>query len=449
MKVFNIRGIITFIIILIAIQLIGGLVLSPMLGPVIETAINKTSDAKIAIGKIHVWPITFSCSLKDLKVYDPDNEKEIMAVVEKASIRISFIAILSRRIVISDLKVSGAEVDVRSEPDGSFNVQKLAPKGEEEAKPQVSIWDRLKGKEDWFGRVYNMIKNRASKEPKEKREEEEKERKVVKKKVEQLPKGRRVRFTSLSDEYVFQIRNFVVKNSKLKLYPDKGGELTVQDATVVIKNLGVDPLKGARFDRLNIGGKLEKEGNPAGSFELLYNQAYKWGQDRMDCKVSAKNVDLAAVRFVYENSLPVVFNKGEISINSSTTFIGENIDSSNSLVLKGQEVAPSNKSVMVGVVPLPMICEALNQVDPAKFKFTITGTVDNPQFGGFQEALLELVKPYLTNITESLKEKAVDKLTGLLQKETGDTSGSAQSSDAEDLGAKAADALKGLFNKDK
>lgn len=448
MKVFNIRGIITFIIILLAVQLVGGLVLSPMLGPVIEGAINKTSDAKISIGKIHVWPITFSCSLKDLKVYDPDNEKEIMALIEKASIRISFIALLSKRIVIADLKVSGAEIDVRTEPDGSFNVQKLAPKGEEEAKPQVSVWDRLKGKEDWFGRVYRMIKNRASKKP-EDRKEEEKERKVIKKKVEELPRGRRVRFTSLSDEYIFQIRNFVITNSKLKLYPAKEAELTVADATVVMKNLGVDPLMGARFDKLNISGKLQKEGAPAGSFEFLYNQAYKWGQQRMDCRVSAKNIDLAAVRFVYEDSLPVVFNKGQISLNSSTTFTGENIDSSNSIVLKDQDVAPTSKSVLVGVVPLPMICQALNQVNPAKFKFTITGTVDNPQFGGFQEALMELVKPYLTNITESLKEKAVDKLTGLLKKETGDTSTGAPASDAEDLGAKAADALKSLFNKDK
>ena len=109
-----------------------------------------------------------------------------------------------------------------------------------------------------------------------------------------------------------------------------------------------------------------------------------------------------------------------VSISSKTNILNGDLDSNNSIVLKDHEAVAEKGSTVMGIVPLPTLCEALNQVDPAKFKFVITGTVDNPKISGFDEALMELVKPYLNNLaekaTEDLAQKGADYLKSLLEK---------------------------------
>lgn len=448
MKALNIKGIIILVSVLLAVQLIVGLVLSPMVSPLVVKVINDNSNAKISVGGVHIWPLTLSCSLNDLKVFDPDNEKERIASIKKAGARISFLALLSKRIVISSITISGAEIDVRGEPDGSFNIQKLAPEDKAAAgEAKTGIFDKFKGKKDWFTRVFDMVKKNASKESVEKKQTEKKDKGEIKTDVVQLPKGRRVIFSTLSDPYIFQIRNLAVKNSSLKLYPaDTGAALTVGKANIAIKNLGMDPLKGARFDKLSISGKLDKAGSPAGSFDLDYDQTFKGGEQRARCTLSAKNIDLAAIQFIYEDSLPISFSKGILDIRSDTGLVNENIDSKNNITLKDQE-ASAKGGGMVGMIPMPALCDALNQVNPASFSFTITGTVNSPKFGGLEDALMKLLKPYLENlVTKNLKEKAEGVLGSFLKKETGGAEGGQAGGDA---ASDALKSIKGIFGEKK
>ncbi|MCK5450555.1 MAG: hypothetical protein KAI70_02170 [Candidatus Omnitrophica bacterium] len=440
MKMINTKGILVLIAILIVIQFGFGLILSPILGKVVVEAINENSAAKINIRKVNIWPLTLSCSLTGLKVFDPDNEKESIAFIKKASVKISSLKLLSKQLVVSKISISGAEIDVKTEPDGSFNVRKLIqPKEQKEVMSEGGVFDKLKGKKDWFGKIFEMIKSRSSTETVEKKKVERFRAKRVKKEVEKLSKGRRVMFKTLSDDYAFQIRSFIVKNSRIMLSPVTGDGISVEKAFVVISNLGVDPKKGVRFDRFRVKGSLEKENAPAGKFEINYAQAFKKGKQFTNCIVKARNVDLAMTSFIYEDSLPVSFDKGTITIDSKTTMINEELNSENLITLRDQTVVPGKGKVMVGIIPIQAICEALDQVNPASFKFRITGTLSNPKFEGFQEALMELIKPYLANITERVKEQGVKAIESLLKKETGESSGE------EGVAGEAVDVVKSLF----
>jgi len=448
MKVFNAKGIIILAVILLVIQLGVGLVISPILGSVVINSLNKASGTKITVGKVSVWPLTLSCSFKDLKVFDPDNENQRMAWIKKASMRVSPLRLLSKQFVLSHVIVSGAEIDLKGEADGSFNIQKLARGGEAGKGPvkKTGLFKKAGSKQDWFSRVYGMMKDSSSKDAVEKKAAEQKERKKIEREIQELPKGRRVFFKTLSDEYVFQIRNFTIKNSRLNIETTDKENISVDKASIIIRNLGIDPAKGARFDILSVRGNINKEDIPAGSFDLEYAQSFKRNEQRTAVDLSAKNIDLAAVSFIYKDSLPVDFTKGIIDIRSDTKIINDALDSNNSIVLKGHNVIPKRgQQGMVGMFPLGAVCDAMNKVDPLGMKFKITGTLKNPEFKGFQDILMNLLKPYLTGmVTGVLEGKSEAALGGLLG---GGGAKAADASSEEDSASKAVDSIKSLFKK--
>ena len=71
---------------------------------------------------------------------------------------------------------------------------------------------------------------------------------------------------------------------------------------------------------------------------------------------------------------------------------------------------------MVGFIPVSSIVDALNGIDPVHLRFDIKGTVDKPELGGFMESLMDLVKPYIANIQNQLKEEGVKALGSFLEK---------------------------------
>ncbi|MFH1878632.1 MAG: hypothetical protein ABH883_07500 [Candidatus Omnitrophota bacterium] len=415
----NVKGIVIIAAALIILQLALGALISPFLGPVITENLNKYAGTKVSIGKINVWPLTLSCSLKDLKVFDPDNEARRIAFIPRASMRVSFLGLLSKRLVVSSFKITGAEINLKGEPDGSFNIQKLAGgvEGTPRAPSKTGFFDRFKGKQDWFSRIFGMIKKRSSKEALEKKEEERRDAKKIQKEVLPLPRGRRVLFKSLSDGYLFQIRDFAVSGSRLNIETGDGGTAGIGGASIVIKRLGIDPVRGVRFDKMDIRGLVEKAGSPAGSFNFFYEEKYEKGMQKTVCALKAEDVDLTAVSFIYDSSLPVDFKKGIITISSDTVFLNENMDSKNYISLKDQEVIPrKGANLTLGVVPLPVVCDALNKINPASLRFDITGTIEKPVFTGFQESLMALVKPYIAGAAEDLKQQGLKALTGFFNK---------------------------------
>lgn len=434
MKFFNIKGIIILIVILFAAQIVSGLVISPIASQIVIDQINKHTEAKISAGRVSVWPLTLSASLSDLKIFDPDDPSKKMIGIKKASIRLSLIGLLSKRLVVSSINVSDADINLKGEPDGGFNIQKIAG-GTEEDRAGSSIFDRFRGKQDWFGRVFDMVKRRSSKEAADKKAQKEKGAKKIVKDVQELPRGRRVKFTPVRGGYLLEIGFLKVRNANIHVEADRGRTVDVKRSSVLMRGVGVDPKKGARFDRLILAGRLEKEGKAAGDFSITYTQK---GNTTL-ANVSAEKIDLTAISFVYENSLPVDVNKGVLSLDSNTVIVNDQLDSKNSLVLTGQDIQPKGGlQVSVGAATMPVICQALNQVDPVKLNFKITGTTENPKFTGFEDSLMKIIKPYME---ESLKKEGEGILKGLIKKETGE-------SGKEGGGAgKTLDSLKGLFKK--
>ncbi|MBN2190192.1 MAG: hypothetical protein JW728_03180, partial [Candidatus Aureabacteria bacterium] len=151
--------------------------------------------------------------------------------------------------------------------------------------------------------------------------------------------------------------------------------------------------------------------------------------------------------FIFGDSLPVTINKGKIDIDSATKITGITLDSENSLKLSGHEIAPRNNAdLAVNMIPMPVICDAVNQVNPFELRFKITGTTENPEFKGFEESLLKIIKPYLSNVTENLKKQGENYLKGLFDKKSETAAPAAQEeSSSQDIKEDTVNKLKSLF----
>ncbi len=447
MKVINTKGIAIFIVILLVIQVAVGMVISPLVGKAVISALNKTVDTKITVGSVNVWPLTLGVSMKDLKVFDPDNQDQKMVSVKKASMRISLWGLLCKRLAISSIGLYGADITLRGEPDGSFNIQKIVKPSEEEGvqAKKGSVFDRFKKGQDWFSRIYDMVKDRSEKDKEEQAEEAKAPKPAIQTKVIELPRGRRVLFETKKGGYLFEIGSLVVKDARVKLEAQGGRSIIIEKANINLRGLGVDPVMGARINAIGAKGRLVSEDKPAGEFSFSYTYSENRGNDNANIDLSANKVDLAAMSFIYEDSLPVEVKKGLLTIRSKTSIRGEELNSKNALTLTGQELAPSAGGAgSLSMIPMPTLCNAMNQVDPLKLDFTITGTLEDPQFGGFQESLMNIVKPYIGNIAEQQGKKLLD---GFLKKETG-TSVTAAAAEDDNTANQAVDAIKSLFKKD-
>ena len=99
------------------------------------------------------------------KVFDPQKEDERILSVNDVSIRLSVLGLLSKRLSISAINMKDAQISLVGEPDGTFNIQKLGtPKAAGETKTQAGLLGMLEGKQDWFSKVYDLLKKKFSKE---------------------------------------------------------------------------------------------------------------------------------------------------------------------------------------------------------------------------------------------------------------------------------------------
>ncbi|MCX5679836.1 MAG: hypothetical protein NTZ95_04175, partial [Candidatus Omnitrophica bacterium] len=416
----NIRGIAIVIAILAVIHFGVGLYASPAFTSFIVDQVNRNTSVKLSIAKANLWPLTLSCSLKDLKVFDPKNAGVRIAKIDKASVRVSLIGLLSKRLVFSEIHTKGGEINIIGTPDGSFNVMNLAGSktgsGGGAGLNADSAWRFATEKKDLFGNVYEIIKRRFSKPAQDKAKTERQAAKKINSQTVELPKGRMVNFKTALDAYMFEIRDLAIDDTSITITYE-GQVINIERSNLRLGRLAYDPKNGMRLDRVELKGDIKKSGAPAGSCDIYFSRSFTSSGQGAVTNITLKNVDLDAIRMIYQDSLPVTVVKGNLTLSSRTRIEGDRIDSRNVINLTQASFQPKAGNMdMIGFVPVSSIVDALNGIDPVHLKFDIKGTVDRPEFGGFQESLMGLIKPYLANIQGKLKEEGIKALSSFLGK---------------------------------
>ena len=413
LKRINITGVGIVVTLLLIFHFGVGLFVSPLFGPAIVENINKYSGAKITIDRVNIWPLTLSFSLKGMKIFDPERQDVRIAKIDDSTVAVSPLGLLSKRLVFSRIHMKGAEINVEGTSDGSFNIGRLAPAKKEAPASGADLgWRSLMQKKDSFGKAYEMIKKRFAKKSKDQAAEDRKNAKKVTKTVEELPKGKLVRFKNAKDLYLFEIKDLDISDAYVKV--SVSGNITeITNAKIRLGRIAYDPENGMRIDLADLRGNVNKGDKPAGKFDIFFSKSTDRNGEKAVFDAKLNDIDMDAVRFVYEDSLPVHVVKGSITLSSKTRIGSGAIDSRNEIYLKDHVLEQKmGGSPVMGFVPVSAVCEAMNSIDPLKLKFNIGGTVEKPDLGGFQESLVVLIKPYIANFQDKIKNeglKALDK----------------------------------------
>jgi len=394
-----------------------GLFVSPAFRPFVVDSINKYSSAKITIDKVNIWPLTLSFSLKGMKVFDPKRRDARIAKIDDSSIRISLLGLLSKRLVFSQIHMKGAEINLEGTGDGAFNISRLASARKEAPNGGAdSAWRSFARNKDLFGKTYEIIKKRFAKKSKDKVKEDLRNAKKVAITVQDLPKGKLVYFKNAKDLYLFEIKNLDISDAYVKVRVN-GNNVDIKNAKIRLARVVYDPENGAGIDLVNLRGDISKGDKPAGKFDIFFSKGVDKNGPKAVFKANLNDVDMDAVRFVYENSLPIKVVQGFITLRSNTHIESGAISSQSEISLRDQTLEPKALgSPVMGFIPIAIVCEAMNRVNPLKLNFNIGGTVENPQFEGFQESLMALIKPYIANFQENIKDEGLKALGRLFDK---------------------------------
>jgi uncharacterized protein (TIGR03546 family) len=399
----NTRRFVPWFIGLVVFQLSFGLFISPFFSNFIVGKVNEYSRAKIDIGRANIWPLTLSFSLRDVKIFNPDNVGERLIYIKGASVRVSPLGFLAKRLVVSKVNLNEVQATLEGTSDGSFNIQKLTQAKQEQKPGLGQIFQGLLKKKDLFSRAYELLKKGSSKKAVEEAKLKRSEDQKTVQEVSDLARGKMVYFKKARDRYLFEIKSLDVNNASLYVKSEDGQAIEVEDTHIKIRNLALDPQSGAHFDALHLAGGLNKEGKRVGSLEFVFDKTFVKDVQKTEFNVNLKDVQLEAVRFIYADSLPVDLQQGVLNLHSLSTVMDEALDSRSSLSLKNHKfAAKGGANLMPEIAPMSLICGALNDIPTVVLKFDITGTVDKPEFSSFVKSLMDLVKPALKGAQEKV-----------------------------------------------
>ncbi|MBU2102225.1 MAG: AsmA family protein, partial [Candidatus Omnitrophica bacterium] len=310
MKYLNTRNAIIVLIIALCLHLGVGFLASPLVSRVALSALNQHTKAKITLEGFNVWPLTLSFSMRGLSVFDPQDVSKRIVRVNNASARLSFLGLLSRRVAIAGANVDGVDVNVEGAPDGSFNIEKvMKPASPSEPSGPVSVPQGLDTYKDWFGKARRALAKRFSQQTTAQEAARKKEGTAVKREVSPFPRGKRVYFKKYRDSYIFEVGRLNIKNAVVHIKTSDGVALDVTGMTLRLSGLGIDPADGMRLTQAVLEGAVSRESKPVGNVRAHFVK--KAGKDIKETyEIATRDLDLSAIRFIYQESLPVNLVKG-------------------------------------------------------------------------------------------------------------------------------------------
>jgi hypothetical protein len=411
-KRLNLVKTLAILIVLIIFHFVSGLFISPAITNFVITQLNKNTAAKISLDKAEVWPLTLNIKLINLKVFDPDDTSKRIISVPQASFRVSIIGLFSKRIAVSHAVLNNPEISLEGKSDGSFNVQNIAKRTGE--KP---IDMEAPKNKDVFGRLYNIIKSNFSKKQAERAAQKRKEQRQVTRTIENLPKGKLVRFKTV--KYLLEIADLDFNNAMISFKSAEGNTIEITEAKIQLRDFGIDPELGMRLGSFVVNATLSKDKVKFGGVYAKGISRYVHEEPNLNLDIQLKEVNLKPLEFIYQDSLPVIVEKGVINLTSKTSISPESLNSKNDLHLKEYFLSPKeNIDISKGFMPMNIVCDALNKLGTIDLNFDITGTPEKPEFKGFQESLDKLIKPVLNEIGEKIQEQGFKALENFLKKKT-------------------------------
>ena len=405
----NIKGILLLAAALAVCDLAVAYGLSPLTTSWAVNTVNRYTNARIVIRDLRLHPVLLTLTARTIEAADPDRTDRRMFLADSLRASIDPIALLAGKVFLGSLTFRQVELVLEKDAQGTFNVEKLVKKDartEGSGKWTDGVKDFFKqrtDKDDWFGDTYGKAKDWVKKSSEKKNDP-----RIIS--VREEPRGRIVNFSSLQDP-VFRIGEIRIAGGRLVL-SDRGGSLPpLEDLRFNLKSFVMRRSGGFDFAEIGASGRL-KEGAEEGSFDLDVTRS----EGRIRSRVKTTHLDLAPLRALYEESSPVAFERGFLTLDCRSELTAQKIDSQNELKLEDYKMVSASNG-RLGPVPISLVVDTLNRRKELELKFTITGDPEHPSMNGFETTLWNLVKDDLgSQALETLESKTGVNLSTLSEK---------------------------------
>ena len=368
----NVRGMVTLAAVLALADVGVAFGLAPLLTRFTQDQFNQFSDTKIVVGSVRFHPVLLSFGVSGVEAFDPQSQTRFFRA-EHAGLRLSLLSLSRRRLGFSKITLKNVELEAVQDATGRYNFE-MGPRPS-----KMEMLKQLVRKDDLYGRLYENFKKLTEMNRRMKRKSGPPE-----KEVNELAKGRIVLFDVARDP-VFEVGHFELVNGTFVL-KDKGGRVPpFRHIHILLKNFKFYRSNEVSFSVIEARGKFEAA--KKGYFSLDVRQ----NKETATVDADVKDLDLAAFAPVYEDSLPVSFEKGFLSVDSKSRMAQDTLDSETRLKLT-EHVMVAKKTLGVWEGPTGPIVEAINKRPAFEMKFRIGGTPDKPSFSGFQQVLTDLLK---------------------------------------------------------
>ena len=145
MKAIRWGGLISFVVIVAA--LVAGVLLfaEPVAKNILESQLTELNKAKVDVGKVNIDYSSFSVSVSNIHVTDPEQPMVNMFEIGNANFAISFADLFFKKIIINDMSLKAIKFDTPRKASGEITKQAEAVKQTEAAEsfdfPDIDLPD--------------------------------------------------------------------------------------------------------------------------------------------------------------------------------------------------------------------------------------------------------------------------------------------------------------------
>ncbi len=408
-----------------------------------SSALSSASGVDVRVESASFSPFTGRMSIEGIAGADPSSEKEDLFQVDEVVMDLNMYRVLAGKLHVSEVSLNKLLLNVRRNEDGSLNIDQVQKPAEEKKKEKekpkdeqtYTEWVKEKGKEaDWIELVKkygdSMMGDEPSKE--EKKTGDEQPPRTPEPGVEYRD-GKRVIVFDADAAYPYKDRIPLVRVRKIALTDAEIG-LTDQTATDTkqslpnlekmsgtIKNLSSDPSLLEQPITTSLEGQFD--GNKQESLRI--DGSYKPNQET-SLKAALTQLDLARLRPLYKNTLPVQVKNGQLSNTAVKGSIVKNlINAPTTISLTNLNLKKKrNDQKLFGMKPdtSQYILDGINayaKKQPITFDFLVDGPVNNPQFH-WKGQFLAVARKGLKELGRQEAQKHINRINGELKNMKGE-----------------------------
>jgi uncharacterized protein (TIGR03546 family) len=351
------------------------LIIPFVINNIVAQAATYVIGGRVEVPEARFNSLTGRLAVRQLIVQNPSRKEENILVARDLVFDMDLPALASKRLVINEASIGEILFNIRREADGSLNISHLETG--QDLSPHYDWLLQEAQKVDWIELVRRYLEARLNSPRRD----------------ELAPYAGRRELPGSAPAFVLEKLKIGRVHLTLTDEFQTHGELpSIRMVDLLINDLSWNAKLAQRPIQVTVNAALGGAPDSAIRWSALFDE----GQSHREFRLELQQIDLAALRVLYEKSLPVRIVQGVITLTSQGTVDAGEVRGRVQLVVEGLRlVAPENFSLFgLGGAASQSVLDGINyyaQRCPIVMDFPLSGRWEAPHFE-VEGPLLEIAR---------------------------------------------------------